>query len=177
MERQELAEKVREIGFSCIRCGDCCRGTEEDANLVMIFPTEIEDLAGATGHKARDFVKPYPEKVPTSGGGSITFEWCLKRTIEGCIFLDGTRCTAYASRPWICRTYPFLLSGERLSISPCRGIGREISEREAEEIAGLLIERRVAEQEEEERVRKILSSHSIPAGKNVLVDGTGVRVL
>jgi hypothetical protein len=177
MEREELAEKIREIGFSCIRCGDCCRGTEEDANLVMIFPDEIEDLAGATGQKAGDFIKPYPEKVPTSGGGSITFEWCLKRTGDGCIFLDGTRCTVYGTRPWICRTYPFMLSGERLSLSPCRGIGREIPHREADEIAGLLIARSAAEQEEEERVRAILSSQNIPAGKNVLVDGTGIRVL
>jgi len=177
MEREELAEKIREIGFSCIRCGDCCRGTEEDANLVMIFPNEIEHLAGATGQRAGDFSKPYPDKVPTCGGGSITFEWCLKRIGRGCIFLDGTHCKAYASRPWICRTYPFMLSGERLSLSPCRGIGREISQREADEIAGLLIARSVAEQEEEERVRTILSSHTIPAGKNVMVDGTGVRVL
>ena len=54
---------------------------------------------------------------------------------------------------------------------------QEISPNGAEEIAGLLIARRTAEHEEEERIRLILSSHSIPAGKNVLVDGTGVRVL
>jgi uncharacterized protein len=177
MEREELAGRIREIGFSCIQCGDCCRGTEEDANLVMIVPTEIEDLARATGHKAEDFSKPYPEKVRTSGGGSITFEWCLKRTTEGCIFLDGTHCTAYASRPWICKTYPFMLSGNRLSLSPCKGLGRKVSDHEAEEIAELLIARCAAEHEEEERVRTVLSSHSIPAGRNVLVDGTGVRVL
>jgi hypothetical protein len=177
MEREELAEMIKEIGFSCIRCGDCCRSTEEDANLVMIFPAEIEDLASATGQKAGEFSEPYPEKIRTLCGGSITFEWCLKRTARGCIFLDGATCTAYASRPWICRTYPFMLSGERLSISVCRGIGREISDRESAEIAGLLIARKSAEHEEEEQVRAILSSHSLPAGKNVLVDGTGVRVL
>jgi hypothetical protein len=177
MEREKLAGAIREIGFSCIRCGDCCRGTEEDANLVMIVPAEIDDLARETGSKADDFSKPYPEKVQIPGGGSITFEWCLKRTTGGCIFLDGTHCTAYSSRPWICRTYPFMLSGDRLSIFPCKGIGKEISPRGAEEIAGLLIARRTAEHEEEERIRLILSSHSIPAGKNVIVDGTGVRVL
>lgn len=177
MERKELAQTIREIGFSCIRCGDCCRGTEEDANLVMIFPNEIEDMAEATGQTTGDFIDPYPEKVSTCGGGSITFEWCLKRTAEGCIFLDTMHCTVYASRPWICRTYPFMLSGEKLSLSPCRGIGRKISQRKADEIAGLLIARSAAEQEEEERVRTILSSHTIPAGKNVLVDGTGIRVL
>lgn len=177
MERDELAEKIREIGFSCTRCGVCCRDTEGDANLVMVFPAEIDELSRATGHKAADFTSPYTEKVQTLGGGSITFEWCLKRTGEGCIFLDGTRCTAYPSRPWICRTYPFMLSGDGLSLSPCEGIGNEISRNEAEEIAGLLIARKAAEEEEEERVRTHLSSHSIPIGKDVLIDGTGVRVL
>lgn len=177
MKREELAGRIREIGFSCIRCGDCCRGTEQDANLVMIVPTEIEDLARATGNKAEDFSKPYPEKIQTPGGGSITFEWCLKRTMEGCIFLDGTHCKAYASRPWICRTYPFVLSENGLSHSLCKGIGGALSHRESEKIAELLIARYAAEQKEEEQVRSILTSRAIPAGKNVLVDGTGVRVL
>jgi Fe-S-cluster containining protein len=177
MEQKELVRRIREIGFSCRRCGECCHSTERDANLVMVFPAEIKELTGTTGQKAEDFSQPYPENVCTSGGGSITFEWCLKRTLRGCIFLEGDRCTAYASRPWICRTYPFMLSGDSLSLSPCNGFGGELSEDEAEEIAGLLIARRDAEQEEEERVRVILSSQSIPAGKNVLVDGTGIRVL
>jgi uncharacterized protein len=177
MEREELAGKIREIGFSCVRCGECCSGSEEDANLVMIFPKEIEDLAGATGLKAEDFSQPYPEKVRTPGGGHITFEWCLKRTTRGCIFLEGARCTAYATRPWICRTYPFMLSGDRLAVFPCKGIGREVSLGNSLEIARLLIARWTAEQEEEERVRAVLSSESIPPGRDILVDGMGIRVL
>jgi hypothetical protein len=177
MEREELAGMIRKIGFSCVRCGDCCRGTKMDENLVMIGPAEIEDIATATGSRPEDFSQPYPEKMQIPGGGSITFEWCLKRTTEGCIFLDGTRCTAYASRPWICRTYPFMLSEDGLSVSPCMGIGRNLSHRESEVMAGLLIARSIAEKEEEERVRVILSSHSVPAGKDVHLDGSGVRVL
>ena len=177
MEREELAEKIKEIGFSCTQCGECCTGTDEDSNLVMVFPHEIDDLAGETGLQAGDFSDPYPEKVQTMDGGSITFEWCLKRTARGCIFHDRARCTAYASRPWICRTYPFMLSGEDLFISPCKGIGGEITYDEAERIAGLLISRRIAEQEEEEQIRNVLSSSDIPAARDVLIDGTGVRVL
>ena len=70
-----------------------------------------------------------------------------------------------------------MLSRDGLSLSPCEGIGNEISRNEAEEIAGLLIARKAAEEEEEERVRTDLSSHSIPVGKDVLIDGTGVRVI
>jgi uncharacterized protein len=177
MERNELAEKIRDIGFSCTRCGVCCRDNDGDANLVMVFPEEIDTLTRATGYKAADISLPYPENIQISEGGSITFERCLKRSSEGCIFLDSMRCTVYPSRPWICRTYPFMLSRDGLSLSPCEGIGNEISLNKAEEIAGLLIARNAAEKEEEERVRTHLSSHSIPIGKDVLIDGTGIRVL
>jgi len=177
MEREELAGRIQVIGFSCIRCGECCRDTEEDTGLVMVFPAEIEELSVATGLKAEDFSRPYPEKVRTPGGGSITFERCLKQIAGGCIFLDHTRCMAYAARPWICRTYPFMLSGDRVVVSPCRGIGQDMAEHGALEMADLLLARRAAEQAEEERVRGILSSHPFPAGEDVLVDGTGVRVL
>jgi hypothetical protein len=177
MNREELAARIKEIGFSCTRCGECCKGTKEDSNLVMVFPHEIDDLAGGTGLQAGDFSEPYPEKVQTRDGGSITFEWCLKRTTRGCIFHDGAHCTAYASRPWICRTYPFMLSKEGLFISPCKGIGGEITSDESESIAGLLMARMSAEQEEERRIQAVLSSSSIPADREVLIDGTGVRVL
>ena len=70
-----------------------------------------------------------------------------------------------------------MLSRDGLSLSPCEGIGNKISLHEAEEIAGLLIARKAAEEEEEERVRTHLSSHFIPIGKDVLIDGSGLRVL
>lgn len=174
MQREGLAELIREIGFSCIRCGECCTGTD---NLVMLYPSEIREISGATGRNAGDFTEPYPEKVRMPGGGSIMFGRCLKRTARGCIFLDGSCCTAYASRPWICRTYPFMLSGEELAISPCRGIGQEISYDEAMEIAGFVIARRAAEQEEEDRIRALLSSIHLPRGAEIVIDETGVRVL
>ncbi|NYT17852.1 MAG: YkgJ family cysteine cluster protein, partial [Methanomicrobiales archaeon] len=86
-------------------------------------------------------------------------------------------CTAYTARPWICRTYPFMLEGERLLVSACPGIGGEISVGEAWELAGLLMDRKRAEQQEEEWIRQVLSAVRIPPGCRVLVDGRGVTVL
>ena len=174
---RELAARIQEIGFSCTRCGACCRGTGEDDNLVMVYPGEITVLAACTGSAPGDFTEPYPEPVRTEQGGSITFEWCLKRTPGGCIFHDGVRCTVYEARPWICRTYPFMLTGDELVIAPCEGLGHAITTAEAKDLALFLIGRMHAELDEEERVRTILSRHPIPPGENVQIDGNGIKVL
>ena len=177
MRQEELAAEIRRIGFSCTRCGECCRETDTDTNLVMLYPQERAELCTVTGREAEEFSEPYPEKVVMPGGGSIRFERCLRRREGVCIFLEGNRCQVYASRPWICRTYPFMLSGEDLMVFPCRGIGGTLSEGAAWEIAGRLLARNLAEKEEEERVRTLLSSNRIPAGAEVLIDGTGMRIL
>ena len=177
MRQEELAAEIRRIGFSCTRCGECCRETNTDSNLVMLYPPERAELCTATGREGEEFSEPYPEAVAMPGGGSIRFERCIRRREGVCIFLDGNRCQVYASRPWICRTYPFMLSGEDLMVFPCRGIGGTLSEGAAWEIAGRLLARNLAEKEEEERVRTLLSSNRIPAGAEVLIDGTGMRIL
>jgi Fe-S-cluster containining protein len=108
MDRNDLARQIRVIGFSCTRCGECCSGTD---NQVMVSPDELEQLAAETGCSAEALASPYPECIETGDGGSITFEWALRKGEPGCsLFSDGL-CTAYAARPWICRTYPFMLEG------------------------------------------------------------------
>jgi len=174
MERNDLARQIRVIGFSCTRCGECCSGTD---NLVMVSPEEIERLAGETGRTADALAEPYPECIGTGDGGSITFEWSLRKGESGCSFFADGLCTAYGVRPWICRTYPFMLEGQRLRVSACPGIGGDITAEKAWELAGLLLERRRAEQQEEERIRRILATARIPPGRRVLVDGRGVKVL
>jgi Fe-S-cluster containining protein len=174
MERKDLARQLRDIGFSCTRCGECCNGTE---NLVMVSPEEIEQLAGETGRAADALAEPYPECIAIGDGGSITFEWSLRKGESGCSLFSEGLCTVYASRPWICRTYPFMLDGGRLRVSACPGIGGNISAHQAWKLAGLLLERRRAEQQEEERIRRVLATACIPPGCRVLVDGRGVKVL
>lgn len=174
MERNELARRIMDIGFSCTRCGACCRGAD---NLVMVSPEEIERVAAQTGRSPGAIAEPYPECIETGDGGSITFEWALRKNEAGCSLFSGGSCTAYPARPWICRTYPFMLEGTHLIVSACPGIGGQISREDARELAGFLLQRRKAEQYEEERIRRILADSRIPAGCRVLVDGRGVKVL
>ncbi len=173
MERNELARRIRDIGFSCKRCGACCSGTD---NLVMVSPDEIDRLMAETRQLRDAVAEPYPEHIETGDGGIITFEWALRKNEAACSLSSGGRCTAYPARPWICRTYPFMLEGTRLVVSDCPGIGGEISLEDAWELAGLLLQRRRAEQNEEEQVRRILATSPIPPGCRVVVDGRGVKV-
>lgn len=177
MEYDILTRRIREIGFSCTRCGTCCRGTEGDANLVMVSPGELDCLVLETKQDTATIAEPYPDCIETADGGSITFEWCLRRNVYDCIFLEEDRCTVYRARPWICRTYPFMLDDEHLIISPCEGIGQNISKEEAGHLAGLLLQRRQEEQQEEKLVRNVLSASRIPPGKRVRIDSRGVQVL
>jgi hypothetical protein len=143
----------------------------------MLSPEEIGWLAEETGLEPEKIATPYPEHVETRDGGSITFEWAVRKHGSGCRFFSMGSCSAYAARPWICRTYPFMLDNGRLVVSPCPGIGGKMSWEEAWDLAGLLLERRRAEQTEEEKVRHVLSACRIPAGCRVLIDGRGVKVL
>jgi Fe-S-cluster containining protein len=177
MKHQELSQRIREIGFSCTRCGACCRGTGEDGNLVMVIPEEIDRISQGTRESPDCFSEPFPEWIRTGSGGSITFERCLRRSPSGCIFLSGNFCTVYPHRPWICRTYPFMLDDDELRVSACEGLGKAITVKDADELANLLIRRRAEEREEEERVREILASVPVPEGKRVLIDGRGLTVI
>ncbi len=177
MKPEELSRKIQEIGFSCTRCGSCCRGTGEDANLVMVGPEEIDAIGVTAGMPPHHFTEPFPESIPTRSGGSITFERCLRRTSEGCLFFSGGSCLVYSSRPWICRTYPFMLEDGELLVFPCEGLGREIAESQADLLARQIVLRSDVERREEERVRLILKSGNIPDRTNVLIDGRGITVI
>lgn len=177
MKHEELVRRIRETGFSCTRCGSCCRGTPDDMNLVMVSPEEIDGIREKTGHDPVFFTEPYPESVSTGSGGSITFERCLRRNPDACLFLSGGSCTVYESRPWICRTFPFMLAEGKLLVSACEGLGQEIDEDHASHLARELVARNDKEREEEEKVRQILAAGNIPDGKAVLIDGRGLTVI
>lgn len=153
MERR-LAARLAEIGFSCTRCGDCCRAGDGDDNLVMVSHAEIEKLSACSGLHPRVVAEPYPGSRDISGNVLSHFGKVVRRVGGDCRFYAPGLCAAYPVRPWICRTYPFLLEGNELVIFPCRGIGRPIGEGDALALARDLIARRAAEQEEEEMLRE-----------------------
>ena len=105
---ERVKQQVLEAGFSCLLCGVCCSGPD---NEVMVSPPEIEMLAEATGMSCDEIAEPYPEWMQ-QGGCTFTFGWVLRRGEDGnCIFLENNRCRVYQNRPHICRTYPFMLDG------------------------------------------------------------------
>jgi Fe-S-cluster containining protein len=173
----DLATLIEGIGFSCRRCGACCRPGEGDSGLVFASHDEVETLV-ATGAGTWDEVAvPYPDFVPCRNGSAVTFGWCLRHEDGRCRFLGGQGCTRYSSRPWICRTYPFALVDGELAVSDCPGLGEPLTRGDALLLAGDLLGRARFEDEDEKRVRETYSSARVPAGKRCVVDSAGLRVL
>lgn len=171
---EAISREISRNGFQCLQCGACCRG-DEQTSRVIVSPPEIDRIIKATGLERNGIVVPYPEFIESDKGGRFTFEWCLRNEGGKCIFLaeDG-QCSIYSVRPWICRTYPFALDGDTITISECPGIGEEITPEEADALATCLVKRQEAEEEEENAVLKIFSSHTIPMGKTVVFDSRGM---
>jgi len=144
---------------------------------VIVSPPEIREILAATGMEWDDAVEPYPEVVDCGDGRRYTFDWCIRRRKGACIFLDGGRCTIYEHRPWICRTYPFMLDEGRLTVSACRGVGAPLSDEEAFSAARALIARFEAEWIEERAIAAAFRAADVPAGRLIVFDSDGMKVL
>jgi Fe-S-cluster containining protein len=132
-----IADAIEEIGFSCTRCGACCKATDcedtdstatdnSEEHTATVFPDEIRRLQ-EHGYDWRDVARPMPYGLTADDGndrtddatadrtetaGGTTFEWALQTDACGdCTFYeetDGTgACTVHEDRPLICQTYPF----------------------------------------------------------------------
>ncbi|NVO67906.1 YkgJ family cysteine cluster protein [Methanofollis tationis] len=169
-----LADEIMATGFRCTGCGACCSEVSPGSNLVMVTPAEARAVADAAGRTFDGVAEPYPDFIEGEDGARYTFDWSLRREGGRCLFLREGRCTVYGARPWICRTYPFMLDGDRLAVFECPGLGGEMSREEARLLAALLIGRQEAEEAEEEGIRKVLASTAVPAGICAVVDSEGV---
>ena len=169
-----LAEQIRGTGFSCRRCGSCCRETEPGSNLVMVGQEEITRIMKATGLSFEEIAEPYPDRI-CEGDRDYTFGWVLRRIGDRCRFLDGSTCQIYETRPWICRTYPFMLDENGLSVYPCEGIDQDFQTPDAVIIAFDLCRRYAYEREQDEKIRMIIQSETIPAGRPVVIDAEGIK--
>jgi len=89
---------------------------------------------------------------------------------------SGRRCSIYAHRPWICRTYPFMLVDDDLLSRNARVSGRP-SPRAAHDVALGLCRRQAAEAAEEDGVRAVYRRARVPPGGRVVIDSEGVKVL
>lgn len=145
LERGCLAAEIHKMGFSCLACGECCRGED---NSVLVFPNEIRRIQDSTGLTWLEVAAPPEEGEWDREGYFHTLEWRLTKEGESCRFLQKVDCSIYPVRPMLCRTYPFYLDRRKLMASECRGLGGKIDVQEAELMAELLIARRITEIEE-----------------------------
>ncbi|HDR72373.1 MAG TPA: YkgJ family cysteine cluster protein [Methanoculleus sp.] len=168
-----LAARIKAIGFRCRQCGECCRAVARESNLVMVGPTEIRRICGATGRKWREIAEPYPEFLEDGQGTRFTFGWCLTRTADRCMFLEHGRCTIYDHRPWICRTYPFMLGEEGLMVFECPGLGGNIADTEARALAHALLARKRAEDEEYAAIKAHFATMRPSGSRTLVIDSEG----
>jgi Fe-S-cluster containining protein len=144
ISEEELAARIKEIGFACVRCGECCTG---DDNSVVVYPFEIRRIMAFTGKSWLDTVEPPTEGEWDGNGNFHTLEWRIKKCKGSCKFYSAKdrECGAYEARPLLCSTYPFYIDDGDLRSSECRGLGRPIEPVQAGRIAALLKERNIVE--------------------------------
>lgn len=175
---QQLYTEIGRTAFTCIRCGVCCRETEPGSNLVLVSPGEVRTIMAATSLTFDEVAEPYPDLIH-EGDRRYTLGWAIRREGDRCKFLGEEGCRIYQSRPWICRTYPFMIDNGVLITSPCNGVGTSGCE-EPEVINQMiqdLVNRQKAETAEEERIEEVLTKVKIPDGKLVVIDGEGMRIM
>jgi len=112
----------KSLRFKCSRCTQCCADTETRTRHVLLFEKEADKISKFTSKPVEAFARriaghePYLYEMKKDEGGK-------------CVFLIRKGCTVYASRPLVCRYYPFELKtdgNEVLLFSPtneCPGIG------------------------------------------------------
>ena len=92
-----VALKV-EDAIDCTQCANCCRVATTQVN-----DRDCERLARYLGVKLPLFLNDYTE---VTAEGRI-----LKRTQDGCVFLQGNLCSVYEARPQTCELFPHLAKG------------------------------------------------------------------
>jgi Fe-S-cluster containining protein len=93
-----IAREV-EDQIDCTACANCCRVATTQVNQ-----RDVERLARFLGVKPQRFLADYTAESDEEG-------LILRRTEQGCLFLDGNLCSVYEARPETCRYFPHLVKG------------------------------------------------------------------
>ncbi len=104
----EFIAIIRDVGFSCDRCGRCC--TREFNGHVFL----LEDDTDSVRRILPDAVLPAPDFDACDQEGRFYVSgYALRTRPDGsCIFLKDGRCSIYDRRFSICRVYPYMLHRE-----------------------------------------------------------------
>ena len=95
--------------FKCTACGSCCSGD----GSVFLYPEDVRSLAENFKMTLQEFIDKYTDFV--------IFEYCeegssysylpyiiMKKENDACIFLKSKRCSIHDSKPFQCKSTPFV---------------------------------------------------------------------
>ncbi|MFZ2655449.1 MAG: YkgJ family cysteine cluster protein [Victivallales bacterium] len=88
----------KQSGFTCLRCGQCCRWH----GYVQVSEEEVERIASLTGTDISEF---YETMTVPGDGGEVSL---IENDDGSCPFYISSPpgCRIYECRPAQCRTYP-----------------------------------------------------------------------
>jgi Fe-S-cluster containining protein len=101
---RRMAEEI-EVQFDCLQCANCCK-----VATVGLFERDVAKLAKHMRIPPAAFVREYTEISAEEG-------LILRRTADGCVFLDGHHCQVYEARPGNCEDFPHTVRGDGSFIS------------------------------------------------------------
>ncbi len=88
-----------EASIDCTACANCCR-----VATTQVTERDLERLSRHLGVSVAEVLKKYTTESTEEGR-------ILKRTENGCVFLQGNLCSVYESRPHTCELFPHLVKG------------------------------------------------------------------
>ena len=97
------------VTFSCISCGNCCRGIKDQ---IMLEPLDAYRLARYLRHRTgsvetiEDVYSQYTHPLMLEEIYPV-FLLNTRNEDRSCVFLRDSRCSVYDGRPRGCRLYPF----------------------------------------------------------------------
>ena len=191
-----LASMVFDSGFSCQRCGWCCRENFSiritrdilrPSNAVSVFPDDVRHIIKNTGMQWDEIAEPDIYSCLSDGNIIWVIGWILRRSREDdCIFYRNHECSAYEYRPLICRCYPFFMGENGVEVMYCNGMGNKMTPETAAEIGKLLkkyelkkLRNYISIIRQMGDVLRLSSLRSIPGdypGEIILCDGEAVSV-
>lgn len=105
---EELAEIIRDVGFSCTFCGNCCRAGQNG----HVFLLEKDTARARVICPEALIPAPFFEVCDREGNFYVS-GYALRTHPDGsCIHLEANRCRIYKDRFAICRIYPYMLHRE-----------------------------------------------------------------
>jgi Fe-S-cluster containining protein len=93
-----------EAEIDCTQCANCCRVATTPLN-----DRDVERISRGLGMRKHEFLEQYTVKTEE---GIV-----LRRTEDGCVFLNGNLCSIYEIRPQTCELFPHLVKGNGSFVS------------------------------------------------------------